>query len=89
MNIIKLFNASTFQKAELCGCTGKSIFSGFIPTMQFLEKQHNSTLKALFLMCKNILFNLLFSPKNIIVACFGVGFKFILSKAGSLDAYYM
>ena len=28
---------------------GKSIFSGFIPTMQFIEKQHNLTLKALIL----------------------------------------
>ena len=30
-----------FQKAILCGCTGKGIFSGFIQTMQFVEKQHN------------------------------------------------
>ena len=32
-----------------CGCTGKSTFNGFIPTMQFVEKQHNLTLKALIL----------------------------------------
>ena len=38
-----------FLKAVLCGCIGKIIFSGFIPTMQFIEKQHNVTLKALIL----------------------------------------
>ena len=37
----------TFQKAVLCGCTGKSIFSAFVPTMQFFEKQQDLTLKAL------------------------------------------
>ena len=41
----------TFSKALLCGCTVKSIYSGFIETMQFVEKQHNLTLKALIL-CK-------------------------------------
>ena len=46
LSIIKLFNATTFLKAILCGYTGKGIFSGFIPTMQFIEKQHNITLKA-------------------------------------------
>ena len=49
MSIIKYFNAITFKKAVLCRCTGKSIFSGFIPTMQFNEKQHNLTLKTLIL----------------------------------------
>ena len=43
LSIIKLFNAITFLKAVLCGYTGKSIFRGFIPTMQFVEKQHNCT----------------------------------------------
>ena len=47
LSIIKYFNAITFL---LCGYTGKSIFSGFIPTMQFVEKQHNLTLKALILL---------------------------------------
>ena len=37
------------MKAILCGCTGKGIFSGFIQTMQFVEKQHNLTLKTLIL----------------------------------------
>ena len=39
----------TFSKAIQCGCTGKSIYSGFIQTMQFVEKQHTLTLKALIL----------------------------------------
>ena len=39
----------TSQKAKLCGCSCRSIFSGFIQTMQFIEKQHNLTLKALIL----------------------------------------
>ena len=43
MRCIKLHSAMTFSKASLCGCTGKSIFSSFIPTMQFVEKQHNLT----------------------------------------------
>ena len=49
LNIFKKFNAITFLKAVLCGYTDKSIFSGFIPTIQFIEKQHNLTLKALIL----------------------------------------
>ena len=40
----------TILKAILCGSTGKSIFSGFIPTMQFVEKQHNLRLEALLLL---------------------------------------
>ena len=39
----------TFIKAVLCVCYGKGIFIGFIATMQFVEKQHNLTLKALIL----------------------------------------
>ena len=35
--------------AVLCGCTSKSIFSGFISTTQFVEKQHKLTLRALIL----------------------------------------
>ena len=53
MGIMKQFNAITlFLKSctVLCVCTGKSIFSGFILTMQFIEKQHNLTLKALILL---------------------------------------
>ena len=38
-----------FSKAMLCGFTGKRIISGFTQTMQFVEKQHNLTLKALIL----------------------------------------
>ena len=49
LSIIKQFNAITFLKAVLCGYTGKSIFSCFIVTMQFIEKQHNLTLKVLIL----------------------------------------
>ena len=49
LSIIKQFNAITFLKAVLCGYTGKSIFNGFIPTIQFIEKQHILTLKALIL----------------------------------------
>ena len=52
MIIIKKFNAITLLKAVLCGCTDKSIFSVFILTMQFFEKMHNSTLKALILFLK-------------------------------------
>ena len=52
MSILKLFNAITFLKAVLCICTGKSTFNGLIQTMQFVEKQHNLTLKApLILYC--------------------------------------
>ena len=51
--LIKKFNATTFLKAVLCGYTGKYIFSGFIPKMQFVVKQHNLTLTALIL-CKHI-----------------------------------
>ena len=40
-----------FKKAILCGCTGKTNFSGFVQTMHFVEKQHKLTLKALIL-CK-------------------------------------
>ena len=35
----------------------QSIFSDFIPTMQFVEKQHNLTLKALILSCFDLLLN--------------------------------
>ena len=49
LSIIKVFHAITFLKAVLCGCTGKNIFSGFIPNMQFVEKQHILMLKALIL----------------------------------------
>ena len=47
--IIKKFSAITFLKAALCGYTGKSIFIFFNSSMQFVEKQHNLTLKALIL----------------------------------------
>ena len=40
MSIIKQFNAITFQKFALCGCNGKSIFSGFILTLKLGQKQH-------------------------------------------------
>ena len=39
----------TFQKAILCGCIGKSIFSCIIQTIQFVEKKQKLTLKALIL----------------------------------------
>ena len=38
-----------FKKTVLYGYTVKSVFSGFIPTMPFVIKQHNFTLKALIL----------------------------------------
>ena len=50
VSIIKQFNAITFFKAVLCGCIDKSIFSGFIPTMQFIEKQHHLTFNTFILL---------------------------------------
>ena len=38
-----------FFNAILCRYTGKRIFSGFIQTMQIVEKHHNLTLRALIL----------------------------------------
>ena len=41
MSKIKLYNAMTFLKAILCGCTGKSTFKSIfkgIQTMQIVEK---------------------------------------------------
>ena len=46
LSVIKWVNAITFLKVVLCGFTDKSIFSGFIPMMQFVEKHHNLNLKA-------------------------------------------
>ena len=45
------------EQSLLCGYTGKSIFSGYIPTMQFVEKLHNSTLKARVLYKSFFFFN--------------------------------
>ena len=33
----------TLKKAILCGCTGKTNFSGYIQTVHFVEKQHKLT----------------------------------------------
>ena len=49
MNIMKQYNVITSLKDVIRGCTEKSIFSGFIQTIWFAEKQHDFTLKALIL----------------------------------------
>ena len=36
MSITKKINAIAYQKAVLCGCTGKSSFSGFIEAFMML-----------------------------------------------------
>ena len=62
MSIIKELNAITAAKAVLCGFTGQIIFGGFIPTMQFVGKQHNLTLKVLNLSSMHLRYFVIISP---------------------------
>ena len=54
----------TFSKAILCRYTGKRILSGFIQTMQIVEKHHNLTLRALILSKKIVVCHPL-NPPNL------------------------
>ena len=42
----KKYNTMISLKAKLCEYAVKNIFSGFIQTMQFIEKDRNLTLKG-------------------------------------------